>query len=105
MLVQEFCDITQANSNLVAVQVSPHERIGDAMLIHPSIPSPHKVADEAWREIAHYHGHKDYSMHITLSPQDCKLGEPIKCNPLARAIILMVIICSNRTRLGRASPA
>lgn len=60
-----------ANSNLVDVVRSPHERVIDAMIIKPSIPSPHKVADDAIREIAHVHP-ADHSVHAVLAPQDCK---------------------------------
>ncbi|KAI5119132.1 hypothetical protein M0805_005738 [Coniferiporia weirii] len=73
MLAAEFRSIADANTHLVEVQVSPHERLGDAMVILASRPSPHAVATTARREIAHYHELKDFSMHVTLSPQDCKL--------------------------------
>ncbi|THH09302.1 hypothetical protein EW145_g2120 [Phellinidium pouzarii] len=74
MLGAEFRAIATANADIVEVQVSPHERLGDALMIHKSIASPHAVAVAALREIAHYHKLKDFSLHVVLSPQDCKLG-------------------------------
>lgn len=62
------------NSRLVTVAKSPHEGRNDALLIHPSVPSPHSLADLVFREIAHVHP-RDHSMHVLLAPQDCKLGE------------------------------
>ncbi|KAH7919517.1 hypothetical protein BV22DRAFT_1050994 [Leucogyrophana mollusca] len=62
-----------ANPDLLEIAVSPHERMHEAMVIKSSRPSPHKVADHAMREVAHYHPEIDYSLHVTLSPQDCKL--------------------------------
>ncbi|KAJ6577157.1 hypothetical protein B0H19DRAFT_931964 [Mycena capillaripes] len=60
-----------ANPNLVQVVLSPHERTIPGMVIHPDIPSPHKVAEQGLREIAHIH-HIDHSLHVILSPADCK---------------------------------
>ncbi|KAH7915649.1 hypothetical protein BJ138DRAFT_1109523 [Hygrophoropsis aurantiaca] len=62
------------NPQLVEIAVSPHERMHDAMVISASRPSPHKVADHAMREIAHFHPEIDFSLHVTLSPKDCKLA-------------------------------
>ncbi|KAJ7727326.1 hypothetical protein DFH07DRAFT_852051 [Mycena maculata] len=60
-----------ANPTLVEVVPSPHEKLDPGMVIHPDIPSPHKEADQAWREIAHIHA-ADHSLHVVLSPADCK---------------------------------
>jgi hypothetical protein len=65
-----------ANPNLVQVVASsPHEKLDPGMVIHPDIPSPHKEADQALREIAHVHAN-DHSLHVVLSPADCKTGKP-----------------------------
>lgn len=55
-------------------QKSPPERVHDRTVIAELVPSLHKVADNALREIAHLHSQIDYSLHLILSPRDCKLG-------------------------------
>ncbi|KAF7986718.1 hypothetical protein HWV62_20260 [Athelia sp. TMB] len=62
-----------ANPGLVEMATSPHERTSDGLIIHHALKSPHAVADKSAREIAHLHPHKDYSMHVTCAPQDCKI--------------------------------
>lgn len=71
-MTEAFYSIASANADIVSVTAS-HEKQGDAMVLHPSLASPHKVADKAWREITHVHSRKDYSIHAVLAPQDCKL--------------------------------
>ncbi|KAJ7127102.1 hypothetical protein C8R44DRAFT_113919 [Mycena epipterygia] len=66
-----FAKRVAANPNLVQVVPSPHEKLDPGMIIHPDIPSPHKEADQALREIAHVHS-TDHSLHVILSPADCK---------------------------------
>jgi len=73
LLNREFRTIAEANTHLVEVRTSLFEKIGDSLSIHSTIPSPHPVAQSALREIAHVHTMKDSSMHVVLSPQDCKL--------------------------------
>ncbi|KIJ57873.1 hypothetical protein HYDPIDRAFT_120246 [Hydnomerulius pinastri MD-312] len=68
-----FAKRAKDNTHIVELAVSPHERMHDAMVVASSVVSPHKVADHALREIAHIHPEIDYSLHVTLSPQDCKL--------------------------------
>ncbi|KIJ59876.1 hypothetical protein HYDPIDRAFT_117967 [Hydnomerulius pinastri MD-312] len=68
-----FAKRAKDNTHIVELAVSPHERMHDAMVIASSVASPHKAADHAPREIAHIHPEIDYSLHVTLSPQDCKL--------------------------------
>ncbi|KAJ7227064.1 hypothetical protein GGX14DRAFT_628007 [Mycena pura] len=61
-----------ANPTLVQmVPASPHEKLDPGMVIHPDIPSPHKDADHALREIAHIHP-TDHSLHVILSAADSK---------------------------------
>ncbi|KAJ7034940.1 hypothetical protein C8F04DRAFT_1099558 [Mycena alexandri] len=62
---------TDANPTLVQIAVSPHEKLHPGMIIHPDIPSPHKDAEQALREIAHIHP-TDHSLHVILSPADSK---------------------------------
>jgi len=71
-IVAIFNKHAEANSNLVKVVISPHERTNNAMVIHPDIPSPHKVAERGLREIVHIHPY-DYSLHAILAPLDCQL--------------------------------
>ncbi|KIJ66708.1 hypothetical protein HYDPIDRAFT_85168 [Hydnomerulius pinastri MD-312] len=68
-----FAKRAEDNPHLVEIGVSRLEGMHGAMNIAPSVPSPHKVADKALREIAHIHPEIDHSVHVTLSPQDCKL--------------------------------
>ncbi|KAG8213245.1 hypothetical protein J3R82DRAFT_11714 [Butyriboletus roseoflavus] len=72
-LVAIFVKHATANIGIVDVTISPHERVHNSMVIAEPIPSPHEVADHALREIAHLHSQIDYSLHLVLSPQDCKL--------------------------------
>lgn len=51
------------------------EKAGDALLIADHIATPHSIARKTKREIAHVHagvGSGEYSMHMCLSPVDCK---------------------------------
>jgi len=51
------------------------EKAGDAILLHDDIATPHTVAKNTKREIAHVHageGSGEYSLHLSLSPPDCK---------------------------------
>ncbi|KAF9026058.1 hypothetical protein BDZ89DRAFT_988216 [Hymenopellis radicata] len=61
----------EANPALVELTTSPHERHVKGMLVRSSIV-PHKTAATAWNEIGHVHP-PDHSMHVVLSPADCKL--------------------------------
>ncbi|KAN0093031.1 hypothetical protein V8E55_003815 [Tylopilus felleus] len=61
-------------------QKSPPERVHDRTVIAELVPSLHKVADNALREIAHLHSQIDYSLHLILSPRDCKLATPLEWN-------------------------
>ncbi|RPA95798.1 hypothetical protein L873DRAFT_1845769 [Choiromyces venosus 120613-1] len=62
--------LQEQNSKLIEVATSAHERRGPALFIHRNIPTPHMVAESAWREIAHIHD-SDGSLHVVLSPTDC----------------------------------
>jgi hypothetical protein len=51
------------------------EKSGDALLIADGIATPHAIAKRTKREIAHVHaevGRGDFSLHLCLSPSDCK---------------------------------
>ena len=57
------------------MKTSVLEKSGDALLIADAIATPHEIAKKTRREIAHVHaevGRGDYSMHMCLSPTDCK---------------------------------
>jgi len=57
------------------VKTSKLEKASDALFIPDSIATPHSIAKKMQREIAHVHtgAHGgDYSMHMCLSPTDCK---------------------------------
>ncbi len=51
------------------------EKSGDALLINDNVATPHSIAKKTSREVAHVHtgvGSGDYSLHLCLSPTDCK---------------------------------
>jgi len=67
-----FADLVASNPELVQFAPSPHERLHKGIVLNPSLPSPHQVASNALREVAHIHP-VDHSMHVVLAPLDCKL--------------------------------
>ena len=73
----------KANPSLVTITLSPHEKLNDALVIHPDRPAPHRVATAVRREILHIHEGTDWSIHCLLSPLDCKLGE---CGTVPRVL-------------------
>lgn len=72
-LEEVFDKHAKTNSDLVEVTISPHEQAHDAIVIASARATPHAIAKHALREVAHFHHVKDYSMHMVLAPQDCKL--------------------------------
>ena len=59
----------------MVVKTSVLEKSGDALHIADNITTPHKIAKNTKREIAHVHTGAmsgDYSMHMCLAPTDCK---------------------------------
>lgn len=57
------------------VRTSVLEKKGDALLIADDVATPHSIAKSTKREISHVHtgaGSGDYSLHVSLSPADCK---------------------------------
>ena len=63
-----------ANPELIQIERSPNETQSPGMVIHPRLPTPHHAARAASREVGHVHSDCEYSMHLVLAPQDCKLG-------------------------------
>lgn len=58
----------------MVVKTSVLEKSGDALFLRDDIAMPHTIAGNMKREIAHIHGGVggDYSVHLVLSPMDCK---------------------------------
>lgn len=59
----------------VVVRTSVLEKAGEAVLLADHIDTPHSICGKTKREIAHVHageGSGEYSMHMCLSPTDCK---------------------------------
>ncbi|KAG0633946.1 hypothetical protein HOY80DRAFT_869359, partial [Tuber brumale] len=55
----------------IEIATSAQERRhGPAFFIHRDIPTPHRGAEPARREIAHFHDSDGY-LHVVLSPTDC----------------------------------
>ena len=89
-----------ANPTLVQmVPASPHEKLDPGMVIHPDIPSPHKDADHALREIAHIHP-TDHSLHVILSAADSKTG----VFQSYLSFLRLTFIISHRVGMGREAP-
>ena len=68
-------ELAAEHSAQVVVRTSVLEKAGEAILIADHIPTPHAIAAKTKREIAHVHagvGSGDYSLHMCLSPTDCK---------------------------------
>ena len=65
--------LVRLNPALVEYGPSPNERRNKGALIARNIPTPHKAAQRASREIFHMHP-SDRSLHVVLAPQDAKLG-------------------------------
>ncbi|KAH7915648.1 hypothetical protein BJ138DRAFT_1141364, partial [Hygrophoropsis aurantiaca] len=72
-LIAIFDKHANANPSLVEVVPSRFERIHPAIVINSLKDSPHKAAIMAKREICHIHRGRDFSLHATMAPQDCKL--------------------------------
>ncbi|KAF7794655.1 hypothetical protein EIP86_005793 [Pleurotus ostreatoroseus] len=71
--IMEISDrLVRLNPTLVEYGPSPNERRNKGVLIARGIPTPHKAAKRASREIFHMHP-SDRSLHIVLAPQDAKL--------------------------------
>ena len=67
--------MTKYHPTYVVVRTSVLEKSGDALLIADGVTTPHEIAKKMKREIAHVHagpGSGDYSLHMCLSPSDCK---------------------------------
>lgn len=74
-LIALFDVLSVANQDLVSIVPSRFERIHPALIINESLATPHVPAEKARREICHIRRGKDFSLHATMSPQDCKTGK------------------------------
>ncbi len=75
LLLTAVVEIAAKYSSHVVVRTSVLEKSGEALLISDHITMPHSIAGKTKREIAHVHagaGSGEYSMHMCLSPKDCK---------------------------------
>ncbi|PMD35294.1 hypothetical protein L207DRAFT_587605 [Hyaloscypha variabilis F] len=75
LLLAAVAEIAAKHSVHVVVRTSVLEKAGEALLIADHIATPHSIAAKTKREIAHVHagaGSGEYSMHMCLSPVDCK---------------------------------
>ncbi|KAF8864700.1 hypothetical protein BDZ45DRAFT_490107 [Acephala macrosclerotiorum] len=75
LLAQAIDELVAKHAVHVVVRTSVLEKSGDAILIKDDIETPHAIAKQNKREIAHVHtdgGHGDHSLHLCLSPSDCK---------------------------------
>lgn len=75
LLAKAIDELVTTHSAHVVVKTSVLEKSGDALLLSDNIATPHTIAKKTKREIAHVHtgvGSGDYSLHLCLSPTDCK---------------------------------
>ncbi|KAG0651235.1 hypothetical protein D0Z07_1882 [Hyphodiscus hymeniophilus] len=75
LLAKALDNLVAEHSAHVVVKTSTLEKSGDALFIHDNIITPHQIAKKTKREIAHVHtgaNSGDYSLHLCLSPTDCK---------------------------------
>ncbi|KAH8791967.1 hypothetical protein BGZ57DRAFT_558350 [Hyaloscypha finlandica] len=75
LLLTAVEEIAVKHSAHVVVRTSVLEKSGEALLLADHITTPHSICGKTKREIAHVHagvGSGEYSMHMCLSPMDCK---------------------------------
>ncbi|KAL4944960.1 hypothetical protein BDV06DRAFT_62917 [Aspergillus oleicola] len=70
-IMEAYNTFLDKNSHIVDRVPSILERYTDAAHVCSNVPLT-PVAREMKREICHVHGTSDYSVHVTLSPADCK---------------------------------
>ncbi|KAL1987305.1 hypothetical protein VTN96DRAFT_4333 [Rasamsonia emersonii] len=71
-LTAAFTSLYQQNQHLVKLSTSLHESNTEALFLADGVRGNEPVATDMLREISHIHGTGDYSVHVTLPPQDCK---------------------------------
>jgi hypothetical protein len=70
-LVDAFDQLYLQNEDLLKVEPSRLERHTDALFLADVVRSS-PISEELKREVSHIHGTSDHSVHVTLSPADCK---------------------------------
>lgn len=68
-------ELAEEHTGHVVVRTSVLEKAGKAFLLADNFTTPHTIAKNMKREIAHVHagtGSGEYSLHLTLTPTDCK---------------------------------
>ncbi|EIW84084.1 hypothetical protein CONPUDRAFT_21818, partial [Coniophora puteana RWD-64-598 SS2] len=73
LLVEAFDKIAADNAHLISVVPSRFERLHPAIVIGLSRTFVQKASHKARGEICHIHRGKDFSLHICMASQDCKL--------------------------------
>ena len=68
--MQEFDRLATENQKVVERRKSVLETHASAIFLREDVPAS-SVARGVLREISHIHSSGDYSIHVTLSPQDC----------------------------------
>lgn len=75
LLAEAIDELVVKHAAHVVVKTSVLEKSGEAVMIADNIETPHSIAKQNKREIVHVHsdgGKGDYSLHMCLSPSDCK---------------------------------
>ncbi|KAG2413598.1 hypothetical protein HFD88_002787 [Aspergillus terreus] len=71
-LIQRFNDLAARNPHLVKLKTSNLEMHGEAIFLADGLQNAAPVAAQVQGETAHIHRLKDSSLHVILSPADCK---------------------------------
>ncbi|KAL5361056.1 hypothetical protein BJX96DRAFT_80342 [Aspergillus floccosus] len=71
-LIQRFNDLASRNSHLVKLKPSNLEMHAEAIFLVDGLENNAPVAAQVQGETAHIHRLKDSSLHVILSPADCK---------------------------------
>jgi len=72
LLLETVASIAEKYSENIVTGTSLLEKSGPALLLAAAVPTPHTIAKKMKREIAHVHSSAEYSIHLALTPADCK---------------------------------
>ncbi|KAL4897927.1 hypothetical protein BDV59DRAFT_52181 [Aspergillus ambiguus] len=71
-LIQRFTEFASRNSHLVTLKPSNLERHAEAAFLVDGLENAAPAASVVRGEVAHIHRLKDASLHVVLSPADCR---------------------------------
>lgn len=71
-MIQRFNDLAARNPHLVELKKSNLEMHDEAIFLADGLENAAPVAAQVQGETAHIHRMKDSSLHVILSPADCR---------------------------------